>query len=38
MVPRNFPELVEGEDSRQELREQSTAAVAEDGGEKSPHF
>jgi hypothetical protein len=37
MVPRNFPELVDGEDSRQELREQSAAAVAENGGEKSLH-
>jgi len=38
MVPSNLSELVDGEDSREELLGQSAAAVAEDGGEKSLHF
>jgi hypothetical protein len=37
-VPSNLPDLVESQDPRQELCEQSAAALAENGGEKSLHF
>jgi hypothetical protein len=38
MVPCEFPNLVDGQDSREELLGQSAAAMAENGGEKSLHF
>jgi hypothetical protein len=38
MVPRNFTDLVDGQDSREELLGQSAAAVAKNGGEKSLYF